>query len=407
MKKITVTIAHPGTQHALKLAKELSKDGYLDKYISTLVWSDRNFLIRIIKTLVPKLYLKISNRVLSDVPLRELKTFPLIELKLILNKFLKKKLPESKLYYIKNKSFQLALNDKRILESDIIIGFDTSSWILVDLAKKNGQKFILDQSTGHSIEMLHVYKQLNLQYPEWAKHITEKENKFLELEKFEYDNATYIVVASTFTKQTLIKHGINEQKILLNPYGVDLTRFYCHPKEIKQKKIFLFIGNVDVRKGIPFLLECWKDANFQHSELWIVGPVANEIKEKLEKEESVKVFGKIINAQLSEIMKQAHVFVFPSFFDGFGLVILEAMASGLPVITTTATAGTDLIENGKEGFVITPGNHEQLIECLHFFNQNPKEIAIMGKQARLKAEKYTWKEYGIRWEKIINKVARN
>ncbi len=143
----------------------------------------------------------------------------------------------------------------------------------------------------------------------------------------------------------------------------------------------------------------------QDCELWVVGPVADGIKEKIAKEESVKVFGKIINAQLSEIMKEAHVFVFPSYFEGFGLVILEAMASGLPVITTTATAGTDLIENGKEGFVITPGNEEQLIKHLHFFNSNPNEIAIMGKRARLKAEQYSWKDYGMRWEKIIHKVA--
>ncbi len=81
------------------------------------------------------------------------------------------------------------------------------------------------------------------------------------------------------------------------------------------------------------------------------------------------------------------------------------MASGLPVITTTATAGTDLIEDGKEGFVITPGDEEQLIKYLQYFDANPNQIAVMGKQARLKAEQFSWKNYGIRWEQIINEVA--
>lgn len=402
-----VLLIHPGTQHALKLARELSKNGFLDKYISTLVWSDTHFLIRALKKLAPKLYLQVSGRVLTGVPTSKLKTFPLIELRHRINKFFGKNLTENQLYYKKNKSFQQALKCKQIAGSDIIIGFDTSSWILVDIAKRKGKKFILDQSIGHSVEMLQVFKQLNSQYPEWAKHIIEKEDKFLQFEKSEYDKAAFIVVASTFTKQTLIKNGINEQKILLNPYGVDLNLFYYHPKVIKQKKIFLFIGTVDVRKGIPFLLECWNKANLQDCELWIVGPIADEIKEKIEKEVSIRVFGKIMNASLSKIMKEAHVFVFPSFFEGFGLVILEAMASGLPVITTTATAGTDLIEDGKEGFVITPGKEEQLIKCLHFFNTNPDQISIMGKQARLKAEQYSWKDYGMRWGKIINKVARD
>lgn len=407
MKQIKVTIAHPGTQHAPKLARELSKNGYLNKYISILLWSDSNFFVRMIKKIIPTFYLQISNRVLHGVPSNKISTFPIIEAKYLINRSFRKEFTENQLHYIKNRSFQLSLKKSQIIPSDIIIGFDTSSWILIDVVKKNGKKFILDQSIGHSIEMAKTFKELNLQYPEWVRHINKKEEKFLELEKFEYDNAPYIVVASTFSKETLIKNGVEEKKIFLNPYGVDLTQFYYHPKEIKQKKIFLFIGTVDVRKGIPFLMKCWSKANLQYCELWIVGPVDNAIKQKLEKEASVKVFGKIINAQLSEIMKQAHVFVFPSFFEGFGLVILEAMASGLPVITTTATVGTDLIENGKEGFVITPGDEEQLIKYLHFFDANPGEITIMGKQARLKAEQYTWKEYGKRWEKIINTVAKN
>ncbi len=108
MKGTKVVIAHPGTQHALKLAKELSKLGYLDKFISTLVWSDNNFIIKVIKKLYPKLFLQLSNRVLYDVSERELKTFPFIELQLLINKFFRKKLTDNELYYQKNKSFQQA-----------------------------------------------------------------------------------------------------------------------------------------------------------------------------------------------------------------------------------------------------------------------------------------------------------
>jgi glycosyltransferase involved in cell wall biosynthesis len=298
MKGTKVVIVHPGTQHALKLAKELSKRQYLDKYISTLVWSDTNYLIRVIKKLSPELYLQLSNRVLHEVPGKELKTFPFIELQHRISRFFRGKLTDNELYFKKNKRFQQALKSKQIADADIVIGFDTSSWILVDRAKKMGKKFILDQSIGHSLEMLKVHKQLNVKYPSWSKHIVEKEEKYLECEKLEYDNANFIVVASTFTKQTLIENGVNEQKIFLNPYGVDLTRFKYQPKEIKQKKIFLFLGTVDIRKGIPFLLECWNKANLKNCELWIVGPIADDIKEKLEKVESIKVLGKIIKSNL-------------------------------------------------------------------------------------------------------------
>ncbi len=143
MKGTKVVIVHPGTQHALKLAKELSKRQYLDKYISTLVWSDTNYLIRVIKKLSPELYLQLSNRVLHEVPGKELKTFPFIELQHRISRFFRGKLTDNELYFKKNKRFQQALKSKQIADADIVIGFDTSSWILVDRAKKNGEEIYI------------------------------------------------------------------------------------------------------------------------------------------------------------------------------------------------------------------------------------------------------------------------
>jgi glycosyltransferase involved in cell wall biosynthesis len=403
-EKARVIIAHPGTQHAPKLARQLAMKGYLTKYISILLWTESNLLIKTIKKIVPKLYFKLSNRIIPGIPSSKILIFPFIEITDAINRKLNKQHTENEFHYYRNKNFQLCLKSEQIKNCDIIIGFDTSSWILVDLVKANGKKFILDQSIGHPIEMAKVNGELNVQYPDWAQHITEKPKKFLELEEQEYEKASFIVVASNFSRNTLINNGIDKDKIFLNPYGVDLKRFSYKPRIIKDKIVYLFIGTVDVRKGIPFLVKSWKEAKMENCELWIVGPVVDSVRSKLETCSNIKVLGKVINVQLAEVMQQADVFVFPSFFEGFGLVILEALASGLPVITTTATAGPDIIENGEEGFVISPGNSAELIQSLKFFYNNRDQIELMGKKAREKAMKYTWKSYGDRWEKIINNV---
>jgi glycosyltransferase involved in cell wall biosynthesis len=97
----------------------------------------------------------------------------------------------------------------------------------------------------------------------------------------------------------------------------------------------------------------------------------------------------------------ANVFVFPSLVEGFGLVLLEAMACGIPVITTPNTAGPDILTDGVEGFIVPIRDIETLQEKLEWCYCHPQELAEMGRAARQKAEQLNWEMYR---QKLAHKV---
>ena len=105
-------------------------------------------------------------------------------------------------------------------------------------------------------------------------------------------------------------------------------------------------------------------------------------------------------------MSEADAFVFPSLFEGFALVILEAMAAGLPVITTPNTAGPDLIEDGKEGLIVPAGDANALREAMQSLLHNPERARSMGRAAHEKTKEFTWERYGERWEALVRDICR-
>jgi glycosyltransferase involved in cell wall biosynthesis len=103
-------------------------------------------------------------------------------------------------------------------------------------------------------------------------------------------------------------------------------------------------------------------------------------------------------------MRESDVLVFPSLFEGFGQVITEAMAQGTPVITTERTAGPDIIQHGKNGWLIKAGSVNSLKEMLEGIIANPGMIETVGKAALETARQRPWSEYGKELAGVVEKT---
>jgi starch synthase len=154
-------------------------------------------------------------------------------------------------------------------------------------------------------------------------------------------------------------------------------------------------------KGVPLLLEAWQALGEEGSELWLAGSITDRERSLIPPLPGLKILGKRPHSELPDLLRQCDVLVFPSYSDGFGLVLLEALASGLPIITTEASGGPDVIRDGEEGFIVQSGNLKELCRAMKFFVDNPDRLPEMAVAARRCAERFTWDAYGDRWNKLL------
>src|SRR5260370_22804262 len=226
----------------------------------------------------------------------------------------------------RNEKFQRAIAQNDLHQSDVVIGFDTSSNVLADRAAALGKPLILDQTIAHPHTKRRVYDNVRKQFPTWSSDLEIRAANIGAAEEAEHEKARQIVVASSFSQRTLIENGVSKGKITVNPYGVDLGRFSYPPKvSLGRPFRFLFAGLVSARKGIPLLLETWKTLNPADAKLFIAGPLSPTAPAEWLYGEHITFLDKLPHARLASVMADSDVFVFPSYFEGFALVLLEAM----------------------------------------------------------------------------------
>jgi glycosyltransferase involved in cell wall biosynthesis len=401
-KEMNVLVAHPGTQYSYQLAAELQRRDVLAGFYTGVAVSPDGFLERFLRWMPPRLRRRLANRHVAGVPSSRLHCRPVSELVAMWR--LQRGGDPQQVWHRRAERFQQCIPDAAIASSSAVIGFDTAAWVLAKRAASDGIPFVLDQSIGHPDAKTPAYGLIEQQYPGWHDGITPRRANVRAAEQVEHDLATRVAAASSFTKRTLIDHGVDAAKIRVNPYGVNCSRFSMKPDPKSRPLRFIFVGLVDARKGIPLLLDAWRSLGGMNAELWIVGSASKDVVALLPELPGLKYWGKVPHAEVALLMQQCDALVFPSYFEGFGLVLLEAMASGLPVITTTATAGPDIVTEGEDGWVIEPGDLPRLTEVMSFCLEKPAIVREMGRMARSTAERFTWTAYGDRWMQILTEI---
>jgi alpha-maltose-1-phosphate synthase len=400
---IKALLAHPGTQYSAQLARQLHRHNCLHRFWTSFALPENGLIERTLRRYMRSPPSWLGNRVIDHIPGDKIRTVPHLELLALLRQ---KFGTEAQIaLHQRNDNFQRAIPDAEIAQSDVVVGFDTSSSILADRAAKARRALILDQTIAHPRSKNRVYESIKKQFPDWSDDLEVRAASVGAAEDAEHRKANRIVAASSFTKSTLVENGVPAEKILLNPYGVDLRRFSFSERRRSGRPFrFLFAGLVCARKGIPLLLQAWVALGRRDAELWIVGPVSPTAPGNWLDGACAGFFGKLSNTELAGVMAESDVFVFPSYFEGFALVLLEAKASGLPVITTTATAGPDITTPGEDGWIIDPGNLDALVEAMRFCLENRDRVTEMGANARRTAERFSWDAYGDRWVEILQAV---
>ena len=208
---------------------------------------------------------------------------------------------------------------------------------------------------------------------------------FQAMEKFYLSRSYDAVIFQNKSSLNLgIKVGINIGRGRLLTPGIDYRKFRM---KVKKRDFVLFVGNLKMDKvmckvkGVEYLIkaaEALKDVEFV-----IVGE--GEWLRKIKLPSNVKLVGPLFGKDLIRIYNEALVFVLPSLNEGFGLTILEAMASGCSIVST--------VDLGQEGFIVKPKDVNGLIESISWLIENRKEAIRIGKKNREIVKEFTWERY--------------
>ena len=274
-------------------------------------------------------------------------------------------------------------------------GFQGSCLDSLQAAKRAGRRAVAEFATAHITLARKLLGEESQRHPEWAATISNFDYPDWYLARLESEPlaADHCIAASSFTRRSLLEAGVPASRIEILPLAADVDLFRRHQRDAHGPLRVLFVGGVGQRKGVKYLLEAARALDAASIEFRLVGPLPADISPLRPYENLVQWTGRVDQTQVVEEMRQADVLVLPSVFEGFGLVIPEAMATGLPVIASTHSIGPEIITDGQEGFVLAPDDVQGLAEKLDWMAAHREELLAMGERASLRAREFSWEAH--------------
>lgn len=387
-----IVISCSGKFHAFALAEQIGKQGHLQTLYTTFA-SFKNIFFRKFVSRLDKEQIDVKN-IKTNIPIA-------ILLKLF---------PSAPKYWNEIFDRWVAYKIKKNPDFDVFIGWSGMSLHSIRQAKKMGKITIVERGSSHIRYQDAILKE---EYAKFGKVFSINKQVIVK-ELKEYDEADYISIPSTFVKNSFIEMGIAIEKIILNPYGVDLINFR---NEINKNRIekttikIVYLGSQSFRKGLPYLFEAINslDSNNLNVEFNFIGSISDDFLKYFNenKKDNWICHGHIPHHELKNKLSEFDLAIHPSIEEGLSMVIAQLLACGIPVIATTNTGGEELIEDGYNGFIVPIRNSGAIKNKIELLYSDRKLLKNLKANARKSVEiGFTWDDYGLRYLNNLIKICQ-
>jgi glycosyltransferase involved in cell wall biosynthesis len=279
---------------------------------------------------------------------------------------------------------------KWVMPAGIFHGLPGLALPSLRLARESGSKTLMENATLHprhwQREVLHECAQFGVSPKACSAVLPPGLIRRMERE---YELCDSIIVPSTTARRSFEEFGLANKTKVVWP-GVD-HKFFSPADEHVIPPVFraCFVGRIELSKGITYLLQAWNLLALPLAELVLAGPIQPDIKPFLKRYagSTVTVMGALSPREVANQYHAASVFIHPSPNEGLGLVLLEAMACGLPVIATDRSGAEDCVTHGKDGLIVPARSVDELADAIWWCFQHRYELPAMGKAARQKIER--------------------
>lgn len=205
--------------------------------------------------------------------------------------------------------------------------------------------------------------------------------------------ADAVLVGSRYASESFVEAGIDEARMRVVPYGVDLDVFQPanEPRPAGGFAV-IYAGQLTQRKGLSYLLRGYRRFERAGTRLTLVGSIVGSERPLRPYASSFEHVAHQTRPALAAMYRQADVFVFPTLIEGMPLVVLEAMACGLPVIVT-ANGPADIVRDGVDGYIVPERDEMAIADRLERLHGDPELRVFMGRNAARRALEFSWQAY--------------
>lgn len=385
-----VIVAHPGAQHSYETALAVQEAGLLKRYLTGIYYKPKSALGQAVR-LVQPVERQFRRRCKQGLAQGLVKQYPLGEALYLSGTRLKPLTRHTaRIIRWRNRRFDRIV--ARVIERErpaAMICYDTCSLRAFTTARIVGALRILDQSVGHWRTLAELLREEAERHPDFADSLTlDTPEEFLAQCTEEALIADRILAGSQYVKDTMIRHGVESSRVSIIPYGADIDRFTPAPRPKDSVCRLLFVGQLSQRKGIKYLLEAVRQLAAPDLELRLVGGIVGSGVGLSRYRDHFTYIGKVPHYELHRHFQQADVFVYPSLHEGSAIAIYEALAAGLPVITTPNSGS--VVRDGVEGFIVPIRDVNALKEKILLLREDTELREEMGHNARKRSEEFTW-----------------
>lgn len=387
---MSILVAHPTRQHSHRLAQALEAAGLLHSYWTLL--PDRRSM--------PWLPTGLDSQLPSAVMRHSLQFLPLDKVHTLIGPLLCQKLASrSAAVGLRQLGEWLSwagfdhwvarqLSRQR---PSVVVGYEMCCAETFRVAKQLGIACVLDAAAFHYAMQDKILDEDRYGAKTWAgKRLRLRKQREVEL-------ADKIVCVSELARRSYLDAGVDAGRIVVNQMGCDLTKFTA-PAEAVRRGVpkFVFVGMPVFHKGFDLITASYVRLvdQFPDAELHVAGDAA--MASQLLAGKQVHIHGKLSHDQLSNLLAQMDCLVLPSRLESFGMVVVEALAAGMPVIVSDHVGASEAIREGDNGWVIPAGDESALFARMLACCRGIDHVRTMNAACASSANAYDWSHYSRR-----------
>lgn len=293
-----------------------------------------------------------------------------------------------------------------LLGLQAVYAYEDGALQTFQIAKELGLRRFYDLPIGYWRAARLMFEEERELQPQWASTLTGLRDSPAKLARkdAELQLADVVVVPSQFVRSTLLQHHACSAPIAVVPFGSPPVAVERPPQRTGGPLRVLFVGSLGQRKGLSYLLEAIDKLGSSVSLTLIGRPVSHDCQPLSAALEKHHWFPSLPHSAVLEQMRQHDVLVLPSLFEGYALVVSEALAQGLPVIATANSGAPESVRDGVEGFIVPIRSSQGIADRLELFAAEPERLIAMGKACMQRAEELSWAHYENGLRQLVDQV---